>query len=357
MKLWPVLVTLLAGSALAEEAAPEATEPRPVVSEIVNLQDALSIAYVGTVAAKVQVDLGFPIAGTIAERPVSLGDIVAEGSVLARLESTDLDAGVRAAEAGVAVAEAQANTARDARGRAKELAARGAGAQTQLDDAERALVAAEARLEQARAARARAQDLLQLATLKAPQAGIVTLTHQEPGAVLSAGQPVLQLSGTDEREVVIDLSEEDAAALPPGAEFIASLVANPAIAVRATLDRIDPVAEKNTRTRRAHLRLISPPIAFRLGALVHSAHAPVAGETTGAAIVLPLSAVLDPDGKAAVWVVDRSDDTAHLMPVTLSAQFSGVAIIASGLSAGDEIITRGIHSLQDGQKVGLRVSE
>lgn len=348
-----LLLLCLAGPVLAEDASPPETAPRPVVSMIAALQDELAISYVGTVAAKVEVALGFPMIGTIAERSVSQGDTVREGEVLAQLDPEDLDASVRAAEAGVSVAGAQAKSARDARDRAQVLATRGVGSQTRLDDAERALVAAEARLEQAEAALARARDNRALAILKAPWDGIVTQVYEDPGATLAAGQAVLQLSGTEDREVVIDLNEAEAAALKPGAGFIARLVADNEVMVQATLDRIDPVAEKSTRTRRAHLLLQAPPDAFRLGALAH-----VSPETAaGAAIVLPVTAILDVGGTASVWVVDRPGGAVRRTPVRLGDEIGGYAIVTSGLAAGDEIVTRGIHSLQDGQIVGPRVSE
>jgi membrane fusion protein, multidrug efflux system len=346
------LMLCLAMPAAAEDAPPAEAAPRPVVSMIADLQDELSVSYVGTIAAKVEVALGFPMIGTIAERPVSQGDTVQEGEVLAQLDPEDLDSGVRAAEAGVSVAKAQANSARDTRDRAQVLASRGVGSQTRLDDAERALVAAEARLEQADAAMARARDLRALAILKAPWDGIVTQIYEDPGATLAAGQAVLQLSGTREREVVIDLNEAEAAALKPGTEFVARLVADTDVSARARLDRVDPVAEKSTRTRRAHLLLETPPEAFRLGALAHVARAAAAG----AAIVLPVTAILDAQADPAVWVVDRSKDAVRRTPIQLGETLGGYTIVTSGLSAGDEIVTRGIHSLQDGQIVGPRVS-
>lgn len=348
-----LLLIVVALPAAAEEPAPKSVEPRPVVSEIVDLTGELAISFVGTVSAKVEVDLGFPMIGTIAERPVSRGDMVTKGEVLAQLDPEDLDASLRAAEAAVTVARAQANSARDVRDRAQELAIRGAGSQTRLDDAQRALVAADARLEQAQAAQARAADMRELATLTAPQDGVVTAVYEDPGATLAAGQPVLQLSGTQEREIVIDLSEKDAAALTPGAQFVTRLIANSDVTARATLDRIDPVAERTTRTRRAHLLLDAPPAAFRLGALAHVAPA----TASGAAIVLPRTAILGIDSAPAVWVVNRADNTVQRTPVTLGLRHEDFAVVAGGLTAGDEIVTRGIHSLEDGQAVGPRVAE
>lgn len=350
---WPVLLMAIALPAAAEEAAPATAVPRPVVSEIVAPSGELQVSFVGTVTAKVEVDLGFPMGGTIAARPVERGDVVAKGDLIARLDPEDLDAEMRAAEAGVAVARAQRNSARDAHDRARELVARGVGAKTRLDDAERALVAADARQKQAEAAAARAADMQKLATLTAPWDGVVTTIYQEPGASLSAGQPVLQLSGTDQREIVIDFSEADAKTARPGQEFVARLVANGAVSARAVLDRIDPVAERNTRTRRAHLILQSPPTPFRLGALADVT--PVVGEESS--IVLPVGAVLDPDTAPAVWVVDRADDSVRRAKVALGVHFRDFVLVTSGLKPGDEVVTRGIHSLQDGQIVGPRITE
>ncbi|MGB5066633.1 MAG: efflux RND transporter periplasmic adaptor subunit, partial [Albidovulum sp.] len=183
-------------------------------------------------------------------------------------------------------------------------------------------------------------------------AGIVTQIFAEPGAALSAGQPVLRLAATDEREIVIDLAEADLAALDIGAEFTATLAASPTIGASAVLTRIDPVADRDTRTRRLHLTLTNPPGGFRLGALtrVSPAISPDAG------VAIDLGAVLGADSAAAVWVVDRATDRVSLTPVQLGDRYGGQVRVTKGLHAGDEVVVKGIHSLQEGQTVGPRVT-
>ncbi len=347
------LLALPAAAAAADVPALGTLAPRPVVSVIVNPESGLPVTYVGTVAARIEADLGFPLSGTVAERPVSAGDTVVKGEVLARLDPEDLDAAARAAEAGVTVAEAQLRSATDARDRAEVLARRGVGSATRLEDADRARVAAEARLEQARADAARAHDMRRLATLTAPQDGVVTAVSAEPGDTIAAGQPVLRLAATGEREIVIDLTERDAAGYPPGTRFTARLVANPDVSASAALNRIDPIAYSATRTRAAYLTLDTAPAAFRLGALVS-----VTPQAQGdAGVALPASAILDPDTAPAVWLVDRADDTVHRRPVTLGPAVGDFVVVSSGVAAGDEVVTKGIQSLEDGQKVGPRVTE
>ena len=46
-----------------------------------------------------EVDLAFDVSGTLVERPVSIGSMVSEGDLIARLNPADFQANVRAAEA------------------------------------------------------------------------------------------------------------------------------------------------------------------------------------------------------------------------------------------------------------------
>ncbi|MCY0148439.1 efflux RND transporter periplasmic adaptor subunit [Hoeflea sp. G2-23] len=330
--------------------APAAEPARPVVSILVDQQASLLQSYTGVVVARTETALGFPIIGTVAARPAGTGDIVTKGDVLAQLSTEDFDADLRTAEAGVTVARAQLRSATDARDRAKELSERGVGSATRLEDSERALVSAQARLEQALASRARAADIRDLATLSAPFDGVVTETLAEAGATLSAGQAILRLAAIGEREIIIDVSEDSAVVRAIGDRFTARLLANDGVTAAAVLARIDPVAERATRTHRLHLTLESAPPAFRLGALVKVTPAGSGHQD----IFVPLSALLDP---RAVWVVDRSDDTIALRQVELGATSGGFAIVSSGLTAGDEVVIKGIHSLKEGQVVGPRETE
>lgn len=346
MKRLLCLMLLAATPAWADTGA-----PRPVASEIVDLHRGDAIGYVGTVTARIEADLGFPLLGTVAARPVDRGDLVAAGDMLARLDPEDLEADLRAAEAGVIVAGAQLRSAVDARARAEALVARAVDSETRLEDADRALAGAEAQMEQAEAALAQARDRLEDTTLTAPRDGVITEIHAEPGATLSAGEPVLRLAATDRLEVEIDVTERDLARLGAGTPFDVALIAQPDLTARATLNRIDPEADRSTRTRRVHLALADPPGGFRLGALVRVRPA----RDAASGVSLPFAAVLTPADAAAVWVVDRATDTVARRAVTLGARLGEQIQITDGLAPGEEVVLKGIHSLEDGQTVGPQV--
>lgn len=353
-------------SAAGAEEAPESaapTAPRPVVSEVIALKSAVTRDMIGTIAARSEADLGFIVAGRLAERPVEAGSTVPAGGALAVLDPEDLDANLRAAEAQVAQAEAQLEQALDAEERARALKKRGVASSVQLESATRARIGAQSALDQARAAQAAAADRRDSTTLTAPEDGIVTATYAETGATLAASQPVLRFASSAGREVVVDMTETDLALLPEGAVFEVALSAHPDVTAHASVTRVEPLADRATRTRRVHLSLDSPPDGLRLGALV-TLRPDI--DSTGQ-LSLPQSAVMqDSTGALRVWVVRSAEDggrqvtardieVVSLMATPTLAQNNRVAI-AAGLEPGEEVVTRGIHSLTEGQPVGAPVS-
>ena len=345
------LISPLAGFAADKTGQEPTLAPRPVVSQIAGETIESTRDYIGIVSARVEVDLGFPVSGTIATRRVSLGDTVRRGDILAQMDPETLEAGTWAARAGVVVATQQLASVRDEMERERTLVERGVESQSRLDDAERAHAAALARRAQAQADLARAEDLLNSATLHAPFDGVITHVAAEAGAAVSTGQAVVRLAGTREREVVVDLSEAELAALPHNAEFEARLLAVRDTSAAIRLQSVDPVADSLTRTRQAHFALVDPPPGFRIGALVR-----VLPPRNGTrAIVIPRSAILRVGEGAHVWLVSRPDGVVRLTPVTIGQELGNRVLVSSGIRAGQEVVIKGINSIKDGQIVGPRV--
>ena len=343
------LTGLLPGTTEAE--APPAI-PRPVVSVILR-DDAAEAGWIpGIVQSRDQVRLGFQALGRMTERAVDLGDRVARGDVLARLSTEDMAATTRAARAGLDAAEVRARTAAATLERTQALTRRSVASNAQLEAAQQEATAAEAAVEQARSELLRAEDAEGFARMTAPFDGVVSAVYATPGTVVGAGDPVLQLSGGDEIEAVIDLPDQALVGVAPGARFTVWHRNDPALRVTAVLDRIDAVADSATRTRRLYLALPADE-PFRLGALVRvrfgTAEAPVPS--------LPEEAVLEEGDARFVWRVVRAGDDAHVerVAITTAAPMRGRVSVTGGLSPGDEIVVRGVHSLAEGQAVARRL--
>lgn len=333
------------------EAATE-EPPRPVVTEIVEDRgdDARSVP--GMIASKTQVTMAFQTLGRMIARHVDLGDVVGKGQLLAELATEDLAATTRAASAAVDAAEVQLSTARTTLERTQALAERGVASDAQLEQAQQTMAAAQAAADQARSELVQAQDAEGFARMTAPFAGVISAVYEAQGAVVDAGAPIVQLSADDAREAVIDLPESALAALPRDAVFTIWQRTDPERTYTAPLDRIEPLADIATRTRRLHLTLPADA-SFRLGTLIRAR----VGAPGVPALTLSDAALFERDGQPHVWRVLRDGDGAWVEAVGVATgpSYRGRVLVTKGLSAGDEVVIRGVNSLQPGQPVGRRV--
>lgn len=332
--------------------AADAGAPRPVVTEILEDRGEAARWIPGVVASRTQVVMAFQSLGRMITREADLGDRVAQGAVLAELATEDLEDTTRAARAAAEAAGVQLQTARATLERTTALNARNVASAAQLEQAQRAAAAAEAAEAQARSELVRAEDAQGFARIVAPFDGVISAVYEAPGAVVSAGAPILQLSADDRREAVIDLPETALAGLPEDAIFTVWQRTDAAAAVPARLDRIEPLADAATRTRRLYLTLPSDA-PFRLGALLRAR----LGAPGDPVLTVPPEALFLREDRAHVWCVIRNDGQAHVTarPVTTGPDFRDRLVVTEGLSAGDEVIIRGVNSLAEGQAVGRRV--
>ena len=70
-------------------------------------------------------------------------------------------------------------------------------------------------------------------------------------------------------------------------------------------------------------------------------------------IKLPLTALMQQQGRSAVWLLDRQTMTVQVQPVVVAGAEGNVVLVAAGLSPGQTVVTAGVHTLTPGQKVTL----
>ncbi len=340
---------IVAAPARAENPAPglAPATARPVVSEVVTGEAQRLRSFPGFVAATVETTLAFQTSGRIATRPVQAGDVVRAGDVIATLEEITLSEDVAAARAALSAVQAEAELARRSLARIAELNRRNVASAAQLEAATAQRDSAEAREAAAEADLTRAADAEQFGTLHAPVDGVITAVLAEPGAEASPGTAVATLATRAEREAVIDLPSDVLAILPPDAQFVVASRQEGGAVVGGRLRLIEPVAGTATRSRRVRIALGEGAERLRLGALVTAAlDMPVAP-----VITVPSIAVLPAGGGPVVWRVG-SGRAAEPVPVVLGPVVGDRVVVVQGLNTGDEIITRGINSVTQGQILG-----
>ncbi|CAN7162537.1 efflux RND transporter periplasmic adaptor subunit [Bosea sp. LjRoot90] len=318
---------------------------------IVRLATAMPVAdaerrFTGVIAARVQSNLGFRVAGKIVERLVNVGQLVTAGQALMRIDETDLRLALTAKRNATAAARAVLVQAKADEKRYAVLVKDGFAASPQrYEQAKAALDTATAQLAAAEADEKVAENGSGYSLLVADADGIVVETLGEPGQVVTAGQTVIRLAQAGPREAVVALPETIRPAIGSAAE--ASLYGSDARRYGATLRQLSDSADLQTRTYEARYVLVGEAAAAPLGATVTIR---LANQESQPEMEVPLGAVLDDGQKTGVWLLDETTSTVRFHPVRLVRVTNETAVI-SGLSAGQPVVSIGAHLLQEGARV------
>ena len=175
-----VALMVLAGCG---ESSPDAEKTPTAVKIMVAVltPQSSTVSLTGEIKARVQSDLSFRFSGRVAKRLVDVGDRVKAGQVLASLDTTQQEADLTVAQAGVLAAESNVTQLSAAFDRQKTLLKSGFTAKVKYEDAEKALIGAQSALDNAKATLETAKEQLSNATLRAPSDGIITARAGEAG--------------------------------------------------------------------------------------------------------------------------------------------------------------------------------
>lgn len=352
-----LLLLSAAGLALAACSEPQATpapqaEIRPVRAQTVSYAAAVQrFALAGTVEARIESPLAFRTAGKIIARQVNVGDTVAPGTVLARLDDEDHRLQLRTTRAQLDSARADLAKARADFERYQRLQSSQVFTQATFDQRRAAAEMARARVEQMSGQLRMMENQLAYTTLSADARGVVTQVKAEAGQVVQSGQAIVQVARLDELEVVVAVPEHRLADLKNATALSISLWSEGGEHSHAVkLRELAPGADPATRTYVARFSLLDPPVGIRLGM---SATLTVERGNSERVAALPLTALFQQGDAPAVWVVDAASGKLTLTPVTVARYSRDAVLVSSGVPDGALIVTAGVHKLDAGQRVRL----
>lgn len=345
-----VLATALFVTACSKPAPSE--EPvRAVKISTVGMANIQSGAeFSGEVRPRIESRLGFRVAGKLVRRPVELGQTVKAGQVLAQLDPQDYKLATEAARAQVAAAATNRDLAAADFKRFKELRDQNFISGAELERRETTLKAAQAQLDQAQAQLNSQGNQASYTTLVADMAGVVTAINAEPGQVVSAGAPVVQIAQDGPRDVVFSVPEDKVAMIKAGSAVDVKVWASKTT-VKGVVREVAASADPVTRTFVVKVGLDAKD-ALALGTTVSVV--PQAFDRSGVQVIkLPTSALVQSGKSTAVWVLDRASMTVKLQPITVATADGNEAVVADGLQPGMQVVTAGVHVLSPGQKVSI----
>jgi RND family efflux transporter MFP subunit len=335
--------------ACKQEAAKAPPAPR-LVRAIVVSPNSLSAANdtVGDVEPRRTGNLGFQVGGRLVDRLVDTGATVQKGQLLAHLDSADQKNRVLSAEAQVRAAQATLDQAVPLEARYRQLLSSGVTTPQRYEEAKKQMQTAKDELDGAKAQLAFAQDQLRYTQLVAPNDGVVLSTGADPGQVVTAGQMVVQVADPNEREGVFAVADTAIGLAYVGLPIRVRLKSDPSISTVGPIREIAPNADPVTRTYAVRVTLPNPPEAMRLGAIVIGRPEVASQEV----IRIPSGALLQTDTPS-VWVIEGADHEVHKRAVKVARFDADSVLVDEGLKKGDIVVSAGINSLAEGQKVRL----
>ncbi|ATS50217.1 efflux RND transporter periplasmic adaptor subunit [Xanthomonas citri pv. fuscans CFBP 6996] len=345
-------VLLLGLSACGGKAQTDPRTAAPLV-RVATVGDAGAAVrtFSGTVAARVQSDLGFRVAGKVSERLVDAGQRVRRGQRLLRIDPIDLQLAARAQQDAVAAARARAQQTADDEARYRDLRGTGAISASAYDQIKAAADAARAQLSAAQAQADVARNANRYTDLLADADGVVMETLVEPGQVVAAGQPVVRLAHAGRREAIIQLPET----LRPqvGSVAQASLFGDAAVTVPATLRQLSESADRLTRTFEARYVLEGALAQAPLGTTVNLRIADDTAINARPGLQVPLAALFDAGKGPGVWVIAGNPTKVSWRPVAVLGLDDDHANVAGTLARGERIVALGAHLLREGEQVRI----
>ncbi len=334
------LLPLLAWGCGRPAAVSEAV--RPVKVQTVARLSYLDKDFAGMATPDDAVNLAFKLSGQILDIPVSDGQSVPRGSLLAELDPRDVRLQADADRSAYDEAASQLQ-------RMRRLLEHEAVSRQEFE-------AARTRYARMRSAYENSRDLLGETKLRAPFAGVVERSYVDKFERVQAGQTILRLVKPVTTTVKFTMPEQGLDVLKDTAtRFSVAFDNYRGVRFRARLKDYVKTSSDASGFPVSLTLLAVDTQRYRIAPGMSCVVTMQTPESQPDLVSLPLSAVYAPTtGGDGVWVVGP-DDRVTLRPVRLGELFGRDRVtVDSGVMPGDRVVTAGVYRLREGEQVRIQ---
>ena len=323
-------------------AATDLASPRRVA-----LEDAIAVT--GTLEPLERAEVRARLEGDVEGVYVREGEAVRAGQLLARFDAGDQAGNARSADADVAAARSELETASWTLEQNRELHREGAIPERDVRVAEQAVAAARARLAAAQARSGTTRREVGDTRVLAPSSGIIERRMVNPGEHVNRNASMFTLVRGDVLELAAAVPERAAAGVQPGqtVRFTAE-----GSQFEGRVARISPSVDPGSRSVTIYVQVPNADGRLSAGSF---ASGRIVSRVLDGALVVPLAALREggEGGQPVVYRVTDGKIDVATVAVGLRDETQGLVEITDGLAEGDQVIVGNVGILGKGMSVRM----
>lgn len=331
------------------------------VTEVTNEKITLYDAYPATVVALKEVELRSEVNGFITGIYFDDAQPVSKDQKLYEIDRIKYQATYQQAKDNVEIAQADLERKERDANRYTDLNKQDAIAKQKYEDAITDLNNAKLQVASAKAELTKAETELNYSIIKAPFDGTIGISMVKMGALINAGQTLLNIISSDDPmgvDFVIDEKElsrfqllEKKMVVKGDSTFHLILPDNSIYPLGGKISLIDRAVDPQTGTIK--VRLIYPNQKGMLKSGMNC-NVQVLNDNDGSQLVIPFKAVVEQMGEFFVFASDGKQ--VKQTKIMLGPKIGAKVIVRQGLKQGDQVVTDGVQKLRDGSFITVGVS-
>ena len=307
------------------------------------------LTFAGNLDPVWQAKIASKIAGRIQSVLVNEGDYVEAGTVLAALDSSEIDATVNAARGSVYDAKANLEQAETTLARYQRLLEKGAISQQEVDNASFARDMAAGKLESAQGTYENAYSRMEGTRVITPHAGYVVKRYYQEGYYAKDTDALFNVADISTLLVKINIPEGQIGAVTIGSIAEIEVPAMPDKKFQGKVTKIAAVADAPGRTFAAEVSIPNADGLLRGGVY---ANVYIKSNDKPNALVIPQSAIVMREDQRTVFVLDQ-DNFVKRKVLTTGYIGNGLVEVLGGLEENERIIIGGQNKIREGSKVKI----
>lgn len=308
-------------------------------------------SFPGRVESDNQANLSTIVMGTVTNIPVSVGENVEKGEVLARIKDDQILAQKSQLEANMVQAKANLNNTEKNYNRIKNLYAEESATSKEMDDISTMYEIAKANMEALEARLNEVNEMLAYTTIRAPFDGIVARKFVSEGDMASPGHPLVAVADPSSIKITANVPEQWIGQIQEGEEVNVTIESAGIFDAKAILSAVSEAGDPMSRqfAVEAVLSDIEEVNALKIGMFAQISMNLDESET----LFIPKEAIVKRGQLTGIYTLNDEDKAVLRWVRTGNTSGNNIEII-SGLKAGEQFVAVADQSIRQGQLLSVR---